>query len=393
MVQVDRPGSGLELTSGHRPYRIALVSASFHPYAGGVEEHTRQVAHSLSQRGHEVEVWTVDRGERLGSRVVDGLLVRYLPTPLPARSATAMVRFAAQAPLAAARWWRAHRRFDPDLLQVHCFGPNGVYADRLARATRTPLVVSSHGETFMDDQNIFERSALMNASLRRALQRAAAVTACSQSALDDLRTRFGLAAGTVVWNGVDLSYGAVRGDREGPPVVFAVGRVERMKGFDLLLEAFARPEVPGDALLVIGGDGSVREELMALAHRLGVAERVSFPGRLTPEEVARRMTDATVVVVPSRREAFGIVALEAWRAGTPLVATSRGGPSEFVRSGIDGLLVDPENAAELAAAIVSVLTDRELARRLADEGLRSVEKFTWSAVTDQYLSLFDEVVA
>ena len=108
MVQVDRPGSGLELTSGHRPYRIALVSASFHPYAGGVEEHTRQVAHSLSQRGHEVEVWTVDQGERLGSRVVDGLLVRYLPTPLPARSATAMVRFAAQAPLAAARWWRAH---------------------------------------------------------------------------------------------------------------------------------------------------------------------------------------------------------------------------------------------------------------------------------------------
>ena len=64
--------------------RIALVSSSFAPYRGGVEEHVRHTAAALLDRGHEVLVWTVDRGEHLGVRTVDGVTVRYLPTPLPA---------------------------------------------------------------------------------------------------------------------------------------------------------------------------------------------------------------------------------------------------------------------------------------------------------------------
>ena len=128
--------------------------------------------------------------------------MRYLATPIPART---LGRGSFAVPCAArlARWWRAYRRFRPDVLHVHCFGPNGVYADRLARATGTPLLLTGHGETFMDDEHIFEKSALLNRSLRGALQRAARVTACSQAALDDLQLRFGLRGGVVVFNGVD----------------------------------------------------------------------------------------------------------------------------------------------------------------------------------------------
>ena len=406
MVRVRRPGPGWNETGDRGPsYRIALVASSFHPYAGGVEEHVRQVARCLVEQGHDVEVWTVDRGEHLGSQRVDGIDVRYLATPLPARTLGAMASFAARAPFAVARWWRAHRRFRPDVLHVHCFGPNGVYADRLARATGTPLLLTGHGETFMDDENIFEKSALLNRSLRGALQRAARVTACSQAALDDLQLRFGLRGGVVVFNGVDLSLGQSLGQslvqparqeaagRESPPVVFAVGRLERMKGFDLLLPVLDTGRLPSATRVVIGGDGAARADLVAEVRRRGLESRVTFTGRLSPEEVARSMAAASVVVVPSRREAFGIVALEAWRSGTPLVVTSHGGPSEFVRDEVDGLVVDPEDTDALADAIGRVLTDKELAGRLSEEGLRSVQRFTWPGVAENYLRLVSEVVA
>jgi glycogen synthase len=275
---------------------------------------------------------------------------------------------------------------------VHCFGPNGVYARALARITRIPLVVTGHGESFADDHQVFERSPLMGWSLRRAMAEADRVTACSELALDDLRRRFGLHGGVVTGNGVDVDAGVTGLPREDPPVVFAVGRVEHTKGFDLLLRAFADAGLADRARLVIGGDGGDRAALVAEVTRLGLVDAISFPGRLDPTEVAHRMATASVVVVPSRREAFGIVALEAWRAGTPLVATNLGGPVDFVRDGIDGLLVDPRDTDALGRAIVRVLDDRDLGERLSAAGLVKVREFSWDRVVDRYEAVVDEVL-
>jgi glycogen(starch) synthase len=374
------------------PRRIALVASSYHPYTGGVEEHVRRVAAVLDARGHSVVVWTVDRGERLGVQSVDGIEVRYLPTPLPARSARAVSAFLLRLPLSAFRWWRAFRSFKPELLHVHCFGPNGVYSLGLATLTRTPLVVTSHGETFADDHQAFDRSALLGWALRRALRKASRVTGCSEFALADLRQRFGLRAGVVTGNGVDLG-AAVNGlPKAEPPVVLSVGRVEHMKGFDLLVRAFDEGGLADRANLVIGGDGSAMPQLVADVEKRGLTASVTFAGRLEPGEVAERMATASVIAVPSRREAFGIVALEAWRSGTPLVVTNRGGTVEFVHHEVDALLVDPEDTAALARAIARLLDDAELARRLAQEGLDAVQDFSWDRVADRYEAAMTEVL-
>ncbi len=111
----------------------------------------RHVARELAAVGHAVVVWTVDRGEHLGTQHRTGIEVRYLPAPLPARSARGLITYAARSPQAWRRWLRAHRDFQPDALHVQCFGPNGVYALALHYLFTTPLVVSSHGETFADD--------------------------------------------------------------------------------------------------------------------------------------------------------------------------------------------------------------------------------------------------
>lgn len=372
--------------------RVALVSSSYLPYPGGVEQHVRSVARELNERGHRVAIWTVDRGEHLGVRVVDGIEVHYLPTPLPARSTRATVRFLRELPAAAAAWWRAYRRLRPNVLHVQCFGPNGQYALALSRLTRTPLVVSTHGETLMDDHQVFEQSALLRVGLRRALRSAVAVTGCSQMVLDDLQTRFGLSSGQVVPNGIDLDPGPTPHEARPARTVFAVGRFEWMKGFDLLLEAFALADVPPETELVIGGDGSMRGSLRERADRLGLQDRVHLPGRMYPEQVASYMASADVVVVPSRREAFGIVVLEAWRAGAPLIATARGGPATLVTDGVTGLVVDPEDTAALARALESLVRDRDLAERLGAAGREAVRAYPWSRVAELYEACYARAV-
>lgn len=371
------------------PGPIALVASSYHPHVGGVEEHVRQVACELSRRGRRVAVWTVDRGEHLGVQVVDGVEVRYLPSPLPSSSVGGVARFMAALPRATHAWWTAYRALRPAVLHVQCFGPNGIWAWALARLTRTPLVVSSHGETSGDDHNVFDRSRLLRRGLIRALRDAAAVTGCSRVVVDDLTARFGLTGGDVVPNGValDEAVDAVAVPHDGP-LVLALGRAERTKGFDLLIRAFARADTPTGTMLVIGGDGAELTSLRGLAQELGLGGRVQFPGRLARPEVAGWLRAADVFVVPSRIEAFGIVVLEAWRSGTALIATTHGGPAEIVTDGVDGLLVDPLDVDSLAAALSRLLHDRELAGRLGEAGRRSVERYTWARTTSAYEEIY-----
>ncbi|MGW6003967.1 glycosyltransferase family 4 protein [Oerskovia enterophila] len=390
--------------------RTALVTSSYAPRTGGVETHVQHVARVLAARGETVEVWAVDQGEHLGTRVLDGVTVRYLPTPQPSRGARGVLSFAVRWPAAAWRWFGAYRSLRPDVLHVQCFGPNGVYATALGRVTRTPLVVSSHGETFADDHDALGTSWWMRTWFGAALARADAVTGCSTIVTEDLAERFGYAGAVVVPNGVELGGGpaaAAQAGGGGPsapagtgpavddatePVLLAVGRVEHVKGFDLLLEAFAASDLKDRARLTIVGDGSELAELRRRARALGVEDRVSFPGMLGPDAVAEALSAATVVVVPSRKEAASIVVLEAWRAGRPVVGTVLGGPRTLLTDGVDGLLVDPRDAAALAGAIGSLLDAPDVAAALGAAGRREVEGYTWEAVVDRYDDVYERVL-
>lgn len=371
---------------------VALVASSFLPRAGGVEEHVLHVARRLQADGHRVAVWSVDQGDDGVPTTLDGVVpVRYLPAPLPARSVSSLASFARAAPAAWRAWRAAYRADRPDALHVHCYGPQGPWAHALSRRTRTPLVVTGHGETFMDAHDAFGTSALLRAGLTRSLAHASAVTACSGYALADLEARFGLAPGrgVVVPNGIDL-------DEPGGPrpvwlpdrYVLAVGRAVRTKGFDLLVRAFARADLPADVRLVVGGDGPELGALRDLARSEGVADRVVLPGRLARAEVVTAAGAALALVVPSRVEAFGIVVLEGWRAGVPVVVTSRGGTPEFVDDGRTGLLVDPEDTESLGRAIERVVGDRELARALGDAGRARAAAFSWDRVAARYAELY-----
>jgi glycosyltransferase involved in cell wall biosynthesis len=134
-------------------------------------------------------------------------------------------------------------------------------------------------------------------------------------------------------------------------------------------------------------------ELRRLTADLRLADRVHFAGRLSREHVAALMAQAQIFVMPSRLEPFGIVILEAWRARCPVVATTRGGPPEFVDDGQTGLLVDSLQPAQLTSALSKLLADSVLRDRLRRGGSTRVLDFDWPAIAHRYEACYSEVLA
>ncbi len=155
----------------------------------------------------------------------------------------------------------------------------------------------------------------------------------------------------------------------GTPRLLCVGRLIPIKGHIVLLRAFAaaRRTVPG-LELDIAGRGPLEPALRALARELDVADAVRFLGHITPIQSA--IERATVVVVPSMGEGFGMVALEAMERARPVIAAEIGGLGEIVRDGETGLLVPAGEAEPLADAIGRLAGDPELARRMGEAGRR-----------------------
>jgi glycosyltransferase involved in cell wall biosynthesis len=159
----------------------------------------------------------------------------------------------------------------------------------------------------------------------------------------------------------------------GSPVLVAAGRLNRQKGFDVLIDAMAivRQEAP-DVVLVILGEGRRRRSLEDRAERLGVEDGVIFAGQRT--DVREIMAAADVYVLSSRNEGMANTLLEAMSVGAPIVATDVAGTQEAVRDGVDALIVPPGDANALSGAVLRLVGDRELAARLASSALDRARK-------------------
>ena len=171
-------------------------------------------------------------------------------------------------------------------------------------------------------------------------------------------------------NALDVTGSPERGDHSSGTHVITVSRLdEAYKGIGNVIAAVARLRRtwPTIALTIVGG-GRLMPELKALARALHVDDVVRFPGEISDAELARAYSNADVFVLPSRREGFGIVFLEAWKHGLPVICGNADASPEVVTDGVSGVTVDPDDVMQLSEAIARLLADPDRRRVMAQHG-------------------------
>jgi len=387
---------------------------------GGTESVVASLVREQLRRGHDSRVLcTSALDERGGDHVMDVPVRRFGYTygrvPLSRASRAALDRKGGN-PLAPTMLANMLREPGVNLLHCHTMQRLAGQVRWVARRRGIPYVVQLHGGEFaVPDEEIREMAAPTRRSLdwgkgpsallgtRGFLRDADLVLVLSREELANGRARFPNTRIEQLPNAVDASWLAA-GDRDrgraalgvpaGAPVALTAARVDPQKGQELIPEILARvPELHAvlvGPVTVAGYEHVVR----SAAERLGVADRLHLVGSLEPEgsDLADAFAAADLLLLPSRHEPFGIVALEAWAAGLPVVATKVGGLAELVRHGEDGYLAPSGDAAGLAEAVNCILIDRSLARSMGESGRRRVvDHYSWSAVAgrleDMYASL------
>jgi glycosyltransferase involved in cell wall biosynthesis len=208
---------------------------------------------------------------------------------------------------------------------------------------------------------------------------------------------------SVIYNGVDLTEFNPQVSRtrirnrfslDGKPVILAVGCATIRKGMPYLLKSMMDlSEKMPDARLIIVGSNRYKDQMQLLSRDLGILQNVIFPGLVKREDLPFYYAASDVVVVPSTYEAFPVVVLEAMASGRPVVASRVGGIPEAIETGLNGILFEPGNVAQLTEALVSLLKNESMRRRMGQEARHVAEaRFDWNEVTNQYLKEFKRLL-
>jgi glycosyltransferase-like protein len=369
-----------------RPLRVAQLTYSVKPRGGVV--HALALAEALARRGHAVEVMAVGpegarffRGPSVPWHVVPQ---RPLDAPFDARIAGSIDDFRE-----GLRTLLAGGRFDVVHAQ-DCISANAALGLREEGVIGEVVRTVHHVDDF--------RSPSLVACQRRSIVEPDLVLCVSAPWVARLREEFGVGAG-LVRNGVDTArfWPPAPGERRRARAalglgerltLLTVGGVEPRKGSLTLLEAFARVRaaLPGrDPVLLVAGGATLfdyRDELERFARRraaLGLEDDVRLLGPVDDERLLALYHGADVFALPSTKEGFGLVVLEALACGRPVVVSALDVFASFLRDGSDALMAPVGDAPALAGVIVRAATDAALRARLRDGGRAVVARHDWDA--------------
>jgi glycosyltransferase involved in cell wall biosynthesis len=315
--------------------------------------------------------------------VLDGIEVEYLRYLSPPRPVSYGAWGAWAAPALALAIRRVRRGFAFDLIHAHYAIPAGDAVRRAAPGV--PLAVSVHG----GDVHGVERRRIGARAVRNTLAHAR-LTIANSAGTARRCEQLGARATRVVHLGAELPL-ARSENRGGPPTLVTVGHLVARKRHADVISALAvlRDRHP-DLRYVIVGDGPERERLLDHSRSLGVGSQVQLHGQLPPAQAAAEARAATLFVMPSVDEAFGVAYVEAMAGGVPAIGCrGEDGPEEIARIGGGILLVGTGDVDELARQLDSLLSDQAARAELGREARATVEReFTWARCGEQTLEAY-----
>jgi len=285
---------------------------------------------------------------------------------------------------------RVHARQAVDIIHAHTEAL-GYAAVRVGQKLGVPAIITLHG---IDPTCRRTNSPRKRRQLRETLQ-GASRTVLVGTPLQSYFAQFADASNfVVVYNGFQLpphTAPSQRIPRRKRHRVVSVSNLHENKGIDLTIRALALLEERGqqDVELVIVGDGTEREGLARLAADLLLSKRVYFTGALSHPEAVAEILTGDIFCLPSWREAFGIVYLEAMALGKLAIGCKGQGPADFIVDGETGLLVEPHSAEAVAQALSQVIAEPANAQRMGRAAAVHVrDNFTWRHNAERIIAVY-----
>lgn len=368
--------------------RIAQVTKYFYPRRGGIESHVEGISEEFIKKGHSVTVYTSKEAGAKNNEEYKGIRVL--------RSKTWFTLF--------------NGPFTPgilvnlllgeyDLIHVHLPDPvNSVFALIASKIKKKPLYVTYHADLIKEEWFHKPFTFIYGFFLDMVLDAAVKIMPTTPSYVaksqipDKYRKKIVVAPNFVDVERFNPYIDGSRVRRElncaNKKIIFFLGRLVPYKGVEYIIKAFreAKKEV-GDAVLIVGGRGPLKEKLMKLASELEVKDVVFT--EIEDKDIPEYYAACDLFVLPSvtRQEAFGIALLEAMACGKPTITTNISGMPYVV--GDAGLQVEPGNVEELTQAMLTLLRNEELRKELGERGRRRVEsEFTQKKVAEKILEIY-----
>jgi Glycosyltransferase len=371
--------------------KILQVSDAYYPFPGGVSEHIHSLSKYLRKRGHEVWVLTTSYGNgdenfkeyvhRIGRVLI-----------LPLNKSQITLTFDPILPLKVWKFLR-ERSFDV----VHTHGPLAPNLPGWATLLSPYPVVSTFHTSFVG----FNWYKVARVFLMPVWKKIRVAIAVSKTAKDIMVPYF-KGNYEIIPNGVDTERFKPEGEKhriyseiKGKTILF-VGRLEPRKGPDLLLRAFVSRWMDFEkenVHLIFAGEGPLKEMLKSMVPE-NLKGRIHFLGMVPFEELPKLYRGADVYTSPAiGGETFGLVLIEAMASGVPVVAGYNEGYINVIEDGENGLLSKVKDPNDYAEALLRVLRDKNLRRKLIENGLKTASKYSWENVAKKveevYLRVLD----
>ncbi len=403
-----------------RALRVAVLSMHTSPTGalgeganGGLNVYVRESCAAFSRRGIASDVFTRVPASHPPSVERLGPLTRVINIPAgPAALDKYELVGQVQAFADGIREMAAAERATYDIIHSH-YWLSGAAACTLRGQWGTPWAHTAHTLALVKNRKLApgdQPEPPIREMIEAEIARSADLLVVSTEAEgEDLRRAYGAGAGriAVVAPGVDLEafqpvprftarrWIGLEGRR---PVLFA-GRLERLKGTEVALRAFAEvaPNHPDAVLVVLGGDSrnqgeSERARLQAIAAELGVSDRVSFRGSVAQPELRVYYSAAEALLMPSYSESFGLVGLEAQACGCPVIAAGVAGLASVVRDEVTGYVIPSHDPKEWARRLSAILEGPELSEQMGRRARLLAQRFSWSRTGDRLTEEYEDLL-
>lgn len=396
--------------------RVAQITVHTSPVAplggretGGLNVYVLELSRELARSGHDVDIFTRRDGPDPQIETLEpGLRLIRLDAgpaaPLDKEETTALVPAFVRSFIE----FMADEAVSYDVLHSH-YWQGGRAGTLLSRVLDLPHITMFHtlGEV-KNRARISEREPKFRILHERVVaRRADGIVTASHHERGVLSRYYGALEQRMhtIPCGIDLDL-FVPGDRDASrrdlgldpdkPLLLWVGRLEKLKGVDILVDAVAELDECDANLLIVGGDdrtAGLRGELEEQAAAAGLSERIHFTGAVPHDDLPLYYSAADVVVVPSYYESFGLVAVEAMACGTPVVASRVGGLTSTVIDGVNGYLIPWRCPGPFAEKLEVLIHNPELRANFSKAARTTVERFRWSQVAADIAGLYDRVIA